>query len=89
MGLPDPTRLRLIIAGMVYVTGALGMELVGGWHWDTFGGGDTLGYGAITTVEELLEVTGLALLIYALVFHAESFRPRLVGNASSLAPSAD
>jgi hypothetical protein len=81
-GLPSGTRTRISLAGIVYVSGAFGMEMVGGWYWDAYGGGDTFGYGAITTAEELLELIGLALLIYALLFHAERFRPRLVSDSS-------
>ena len=85
LALPSDSRRRLIGAGVVYVTGALGGDLVGGWYWDTYGG-DTVGYGLITTVEELLEMIGLVLLVYALMTHAELFRPQLVGEPGGHPP---
>lgn len=75
--LPRATRFRLAVSAIVYLAGAVGSEMVGGWYWDAVGD-ETLGYGIITTVEELLEMVGLALLVYALTAHAERLRPKLV-----------
>ncbi|WP_147383224.1 hypothetical protein [Pontibacter oryzae] len=58
-------RLRMISAGMVYVGGALGVELLGGYYYDA-NGGHNLTYSLITTVEETLEITGVLILIHSL-----------------------
>ena len=54
--LPPKTRALFLFAGSVYVGGALGMELVGGYIADTMG--YTTFYGLASTVEELLEMFG-------------------------------
>jgi hypothetical protein len=53
-------------AGTIYVAGGLGMELVGGGYVSQYGQA-TLAYALISTVEEVLEMVGLAVLIYALL----------------------
>lgn len=68
--LHPPTRTRLIVAGVVYVSGALIMELPLGW-WTEQGGTDTIGYALIDWVEETLEMVGAALACGALLAHRE------------------
>jgi len=53
-------------AGAIYVAGGLGMEFVGGAYASQYGG-ETLVYAMISTVEEVLEMVGVAVLIYALL----------------------
>lgn len=53
-------------AGAIYVAGGLGMEVVGGGYVSRYGQ-ETLTYALISTVEEVLEMVGLAVLIYALL----------------------
>jgi hypothetical protein len=67
--LHPPTRTRLIIAGLVYVGGALVMELPLGW-WTENHGMDGLGYALIDWVEETLEMIGAALACGALIAEA-------------------
>lgn len=67
----DPaTRTRLIIAGAVYIGGALLMELPLGW-WTEQHGNDGLGYALIDVVEETMEMIGASLALVALVAHRE------------------
>ena len=66
--LSSPTRERLILAAVIYVGGALVMELPLGWWTDTIGE-DTLGYALIDWVEETMEMVGAALALFALVDH--------------------
>lgn len=68
--LAAPTRMRLVIAGAVYVGGALVMELPLGW-WTETHGTDGLGYAAIDWVEETLELVGATLALVALVRHRQ------------------
>lgn len=53
-------------AGLLYIAGALGVELIGGQYADLYGR-DNFTYSLIATVEETLEFSGSTLLIYALL----------------------
>ncbi|HWO18938.1 MAG TPA: hypothetical protein VNO30_09180 [Kofleriaceae bacterium] len=66
--LPAATRRRLIVAGAIYIGGAVGMELPLGW-WAERAGPDGLGYAVIDWVEETLELCGASLAVVALVAH--------------------
>lgn len=55
-------------SGAIFVTGALGLESVGGFYWEAQGN-QALQYIAATTTEELLEMLGIVLFMYALVDH--------------------
>lgn len=67
------TRTRLITAGVVYVGGALIMELPLGW-WTEAHGTDGLGYALIDWVEETMEMVGATLALGALLAHREELR---------------
>ncbi|HWU91247.1 MAG TPA: hypothetical protein VN253_28465 [Kofleriaceae bacterium] len=67
--LPSRTRVRLIIAGVIYIGGALVMELPLGW-WTEHVGADNLGYALIDWFEETLEMIGASLALVALVAHS-------------------
>ena len=63
--LPGRTRLLFILAAGVFLTGALGVEMVSGW-WADPHGEDNLVYALIISVEECCEMLGVAIFIYAL-----------------------
>ncbi|HVK84612.1 MAG TPA: hypothetical protein VM513_10925 [Kofleriaceae bacterium] len=71
--LASPARERLVVAAVVYVSGALIMELPLGWYVER-AGTDSLGYALIDWVEETLELVGASLALAALVAHARSRR---------------
>ena len=64
--LPRVTRWRFVAAGLLYVGGAVGMELPLGW-WTDQAGRHNLTYALIDWVEESLEMIGASLFLYALV----------------------
>lgn len=64
--LPGRTKLLFLIAGGTYTGGALGMELVGGYIF-TRSGGENMAWAAASTFEELLEMLGASVFIYALL----------------------
>jgi hypothetical protein len=66
--LAPATRMRLVIAAAIYVSGALVMELPLGW-WTEHHGSDGLGYALIDWLEETLEMVGASLALVALVRH--------------------
>ncbi|MCY1032278.1 hypothetical protein OV207_12480 [Corallococcus sp. BB11-1] len=64
--LPSRRRKQFILAGVLYVGGALGVELPLGW-WTEQHGNDNLVYALIDHVEEALELVGASLFLAALV----------------------
>ncbi|NUP07610.1 MAG: hypothetical protein HOW73_16300 [Polyangiaceae bacterium] len=60
------TRIRFLVAGAIYVGGAVAMELPLGWWTDHYGV-DTLGYALIDWAEESMELVGLTLFLASLV----------------------
>ncbi len=66
--LPRKIGTLFILSGGVYVTGALGFELIGSWYHDNYGT-DNLMYSMIYTTEELLEMLGITLFITTLLLH--------------------
>ena len=66
--LPEKTRRLMLIAATLYLGGAIGIELIGGWHHKTYGD-DNLTYSFITTAEELLEMAGIIVFIHALLHY--------------------
>jgi hypothetical protein len=66
--LPERTRRRVILAAMLFVGGALGVEALGGWRAETMGM-NNMTHSCIATIEEVLEMTGVALFMVALMRH--------------------
>ena len=64
--LPKTTRINIIIAAIIYITGLIGIEMLGG-HYVELHGIENLTYSMITTLEESLEMLGLILFIRALL----------------------
>jgi hypothetical protein len=70
--LPKQSRNRFIISGLIFVVGAVGFEAIGGKFFSEYGK-DNLFYSLITHVEELFEMIGIVLFIYALLLYLKSF----------------
>lgn len=68
LALPAPTRRLAILAGLLYVGGALGIEAISAnrWYLDD---GTSLTFSAIGTLEELCEMLGAVTLLYAMLGH--------------------
>jgi hypothetical protein len=66
--LPRRTAIRFLIAGTLYVGGAVVMELPLG-YWTEKHGSHNLGYGLIDAVEETLEMVGINLFNLWLIDH--------------------
>lgn len=67
LSLPAPTRGRLAAAAGLYLAGALGCELLGGWYLSRQAGVEDLGYYLLVAVEETLEMAGVVVFIHALL----------------------
>jgi hypothetical protein len=66
--LPAKTRRLFLLAGAIFVGGALGIEAVSGKH-ASLHGEQNLTYHLIIAVEELFEMAGVVVFIYALLDH--------------------
>lgn len=64
--LRQPARRRFIVAGLLYVGGALGVEFILG-YWTDVAGDRNLVYGLIDLVEESAEILGTTLFLLALL----------------------
>ncbi|WP_176428849.1 hypothetical protein [Nodularia sp. NIES-3585] len=64
--LPLKIRILFIIAGIVFISGALVLEMIGGKYVDLYGE-DNFTYSVITTIEEGLEMAGIVIFINALL----------------------
>jgi hypothetical protein len=56
--LPTQTRWRFIIAGLVYVGGAAGVDIPEGYY-EALYGTETMTYSLLVTLEESLEMAGI------------------------------
>lgn len=65
MNLPSLTRKRFVLAGAIYVFGAVVVDMLGGHYRETYGNGVV--YHLYTTMEEVLEMGGIVLFIHALM----------------------
>jgi hypothetical protein len=65
--LDHKTRMWLIVAGTIYVSGAVGMELVEGWYGERHGI-HSLNYALLTILEETLEMCGIITFIRTLLY---------------------
>jgi hypothetical protein len=69
--LPVKTRNMIILAGLIFVGGAAGFEMIGG-KWATLYGQENLAYALITTCEQSLQMAGILVFVYALMSYIAS-----------------
>ena len=79
-----PTGLLLVVAGVVYVTGAAGLELVESLLAES-GSKTGADYAAVAGVQEVLEIAGTMLALWALFDHLTA---RLRERAGSQGPES-
>ena len=58
----------MIISAVIFISGALGFELIGGF-WYELRGDENIIYTILTTCKESLEMFGVQVFIYALMFY--------------------
>ncbi|HBQ98901.1 MAG TPA: hypothetical protein DD761_10360 [Cyanobacteria bacterium UBA11691] len=71
--LPRQIKKMTIAAGSLYVFGVLGLEMMGSIWIRIAGGMQNLVYSLLASTEEMLEVTGLIVLIHALLIYITKY----------------
>lgn len=77
LAIPRRTALGLAAAAVVFVSGALGMEMVSPWVYD-WTGEVSLPMFVLLLVEETLEMLGVAILVHTLLDHLARHDARVV-----------
>lgn len=88
--IPRETAVRMVVAGAVFVAGALGLEMVGG-QFKTVYGEISRKYITVASAEELCEMLGALLFVRAMLRHLERLAPRTeirIGSGAGGAGSA-
>jgi len=68
--LPSKTRQLILLAGVIFVSGAIGIEAIGGYYAQVYGE-QNMGYALIAGIEEFFEMLGVIIFIYALLSHID------------------
>lgn len=93
LALVRPLRERVIVAGAIFISGALVMEAIGGWYYESIDQATDMIYVTIATVEESLEMAGLILFLWALLCYLSSILPgrniTITGEPGSLYVDAE
>lgn len=77
LSLPPGVRRRLLAAAAIYLTGALGFECLGAWYLSNHDDTENFVYSLFAGAEETLEMTGVVVLIHALL---DMLADRLAGQ---------
>jgi hypothetical protein len=85
--LPIATRAQFLIAGGLYIGGAIGVEAVAG-HYYALHGRHTLTYQILVAFEDGLEMVGLVVFLYALLLYmaTRGIRFQVVVNTDPPSP---
>lgn len=75
--LPARTKMLFFVAGFLYVGGAVGMEILGGWMVE-LQNGFNLAYRICECLEEVMEMSGVALFVFALLDYITRQRWKVV-----------
>lgn len=76
--LPARTRALFVFSAAIFLTGAVGCEMIGGWLHSRQSTVRYVFYATAYSAEELLELSGLILFAYALLEHLRRERGGLV-----------
>lgn len=77
MRLPKKTRLGLILSGAIFVAGAIGVEMISAAEYEVAkeAGVRSLKYYLLYSVEESMEMLGIALFVYYVLDYLASLAP--------------
>jgi len=80
--LPAQTRRSFVLAGAIYIGGALGMEMIDGLYASLYGE-QNLTYAFLTTIEEALEMLGIVVFLHALLTYLKRYVKTIQINISN------
>jgi hypothetical protein len=83
--LPTEIAILFIISGFIFVLGAVGFEMLGARHKDLFSEEASM-YIVYFTLEELLEMTGISIFIYALLKYISNHIGKIKISVRSVVP---
>ena len=72
LNLPRKIRYLMSIAGIIYIAGAIGFEMIGGFYWELNNYQKDFTFGLIACCEESLEMIGILIFAYSLMSHIDS-----------------
>lgn len=78
--LPKPTRNLFGLAAFLFVSGAIGVEMLGANHYSQYGPDSYTFSGVYALIEEGMEMAGATLFIYALLDYIRKQKVRFVVN---------
>jgi hypothetical protein len=84
--LPAKSRQHFILAACIYVGGALIMEMIGSHFAESLSQQNII-YALTTSIEECLEMTGIVMLIYALLYYLGQWAHKLDLQIDILEPA--
>jgi len=74
--LPKKSRFHFMLAAMLYIGGALGMEMVNGLYTE-LNGKQNIIYALMVNLEEVMEMMGIITFIYGLLFYLAQWQQNL------------
>lgn len=85
LDLPVDTRRMFLLSGSIYIGGAIGMELAGGWYFDQHGleGLHHPTFKVMATVEETLEMAGIIIFIHAVMTYFRNVYGNVIVSINS------
>jgi hypothetical protein len=77
--LPKKTVINFIVAGFLFILGAVGVEMLTGWYIEHYQLDETKLFRIpdtfiLSTIEELLEMLGMSLFVYAILLFLKKYR---------------
>ena len=83
LALPKQTMILFVTAGIVFITGAIGFEIISAQEAD-LNSTDTLYYSVLYTTEELLEMIGIVIFCYGILRYIEDHQDGEIVFSNSL-----
>lgn len=72
LSLPTPIKISVLLAGFLYIGGAMGMEMISGKYSDLYGE-ENFNYEILVTIEESLEMFGIVALVNILLAYLKRY----------------